>query len=427
MENIGNDILNIDEVILSDESIEKFDYREYQSQSPSNLNTVGEIDIVIQNQDIFALPSKSYLLIEGRLVSTGNEYAADAKVALINNAIPYMFSQIRYHINDRAIEDINSPGQATTIKGLLTYGNDFAKGLNMCWLKDTSAAAAETNKGFESRQRLIIAKPDPRGTFAFYIPLAHLFGFCDDYTKVVYGVKHSLLLSRKSDNDAIFRDNGAPVGRITLSKLSWCMPHVTPSLQYKSILVKQIERKIKIPVAFRSSRCESLAVPQVTEFAWRLCSNVDTAKPRWIIVAFQTKRNESQVKNPALFDNVAVSNIYAELNTERYPYTDMALNFTQFKTCRAYEALCNFKEEYVGTTSHVSSIQITPEDFVELYPLFVIDVRHQPERLKTTTLDIHIRASFANNVPADTTAYALIISDKLIYLQSDGSKFSSVY
>jgi len=126
---------------------------------------------------------------------------------------------------------------------------------------------------------MIIVKPNPVGTFSFCVPLKHLFGFCDDYRKVLYGVKQSLLLLRQSDNDAIFRDNAVPAGQITLSKLSWMMSHIIPSVEFRNILFKQIESKIKIPVAFRAMQSDSLTVPQATSFSWRLSVKSGTEKP----------------------------------------------------------------------------------------------------------------------------------------------------
>jgi hypothetical protein len=425
MENISDDILDIGETVFVNESIESFQYSEYDPQNPLGINTVGQIRIDIQGYDSYTLPSKSYLLVEGKLAAAAADYAEGDKVTLINNAIPYMFSQIKYNINDNTIEDVTSPGQATTMKGMLMRDNNFVKGLNMCWAKDTDATATSANAGFESRRQLIIVGPTPNGSFSFYIPLSHIFGFCADYTKVIYGVKHSLLLSRKSDDDAIFRADAVGAGKITLSKLQWCMPHVAPSLEYQNILTKQIEKKIKLPVLFRSNQCNSLAVPQATSFSWRLGSNTSAGRPRWIIVGFQTGRDGDQKKNPALFDNVKVSDIHAMLNNIRYPNTEKALDFTAFKTSRAYEAFCNFKDEYYGKNE--SSTQITSIEFIKLFPLFVIDVRRQPERLKTTTLDIQIKVKFNENVPANTTAYALMISDTLLYLESDGNKFHTAY
>ena len=40
--------------------------------------------------------------------------------------------------------------------------------------------------------------------------MKHIFGFCEDYDKIVYGLKHNLTLVRKTDDDAIFR--GAAAG-----------------------------------------------------------------------------------------------------------------------------------------------------------------------------------------------------------------------
>ena len=90
---------------------------------------------------------------------------------------------------------------------------------------------------------MIIARPVPIGTFSFCVPLKHLFGFCDDYNNIIYGVKQTLLLSRQTDADAIYCDGVAVAGQIMLTKLSWIILHVIPSLEYKSVLMRQIATK----------------------------------------------------------------------------------------------------------------------------------------------------------------------------------------
>ena len=112
--------------------------------------------------------------------------------------------------------------------GLLKYPDDFSKskGLNQLWYKDTTVNAEAANTGWEIRRYQIISNSDPRGTFSFKIPLKHIFGFCEDYDKVVYGLKHNLTLTRNGDNDAIFRAandagcNAVANGKIILSKIS---------------------------------------------------------------------------------------------------------------------------------------------------------------------------------------------------------------
>src|SRR5678815_4790069 len=183
-----SDILNITEATSVDEGIEKYEWHEYEPVARTNLNSAGEIRINIECQDLYCHPAESYLLIEGRLVkgdgmNTAYANNADA-VAITNNGLMHLFSQIGYSLSNQEMETIYHPGQATTMLGLLKYPNDFAlaQGLNQLWAKDTTTTAViDANKGFAIRQAYLIKNPTTRGTFSFTVPLSHIFGFCEDY------------------------------------------------------------------------------------------------------------------------------------------------------------------------------------------------------------------------------------------------------
>ena len=244
-------IFRITEPILTDTSIDRYEDIEYEPVAGTNLNTSGQdIRLCIQTQDIFTHPSKSYLIIEGKLTKSADDtvYGINDRITLTNNGVMHLFKHIRYDLSGQEIENLVHPGQATTMLGLLKYPDDFSKskGLNQLWYKDTTIGleidGSNTNTGYKIRQEYIIRKSDPRGTFSFRVPLKHIFGFCEDYDKVVYGLKHTLTLTRNSNDDAIFR-NIAAEGQITLSKISWFMPHVMPADKDKMDLYKIIERK----------------------------------------------------------------------------------------------------------------------------------------------------------------------------------------
>ena len=216
-------------------------------------------------QDLFTHPSKSYLVFDGKLVKNADDavYADADVITLTNNAMMHLFSNIKYQLSGQEIKNLLHPGQATTMLGLLKFPDDFQKstGLNQLWMNDSHTTAhLQNNIGFAARQGYIIQKPDPKGTFSFRVPLKHIFGFCDDYEKVVYGFKHQPTLVRKGDNHAIFRNNAADDGKVVLTKLSWYMPHVTPNLQEKLALYKTIESKSSLPVGYRMIQCDSIPV-----------------------------------------------------------------------------------------------------------------------------------------------------------------------
>ena len=153
----------------------------------------------------------------------------------------HLLSRIEYHLSNQLIESLNYPGQATTMLGLLKYPD--AQGLNQLWYKDTSTTAAKAdNNGFVARYAYLIQSPTVNGIFSFRIPLKHIFCFCEDYDKIVYGLKHSLILFRKTDDDAIFRVAAAGAGKVSLDKASWFMPHDMSADTEKFSIHKTIEK-----------------------------------------------------------------------------------------------------------------------------------------------------------------------------------------
>ena len=316
--------------------------------------------------------------------------------------------------------------------GLLEYTEDFgrSKGLNQSWYLDTTDTPNNQNRGFWNRHQHLFNNLDAnvgKGTFSFRIPLKHIFGFCEDYDKVVYGFKHTLSLTRTHEHDAIFRANNVDAGKITLSKIAWFMPHVMPADKDKMELYKIIERKEKVSVGYRMIQCTSISVPQSTSFSWRLSVKSSPEVPRFIIIGFQTGKNNEQDKNNATFNNLKIKNIYVMLNSNRYPALDYDLDFPSQKIGRAYGDVVEFRSKFFNINELISNPCISAYEYKNLYPLFLFDVSKQSERLKYSTTDIQVKVTFGSNPDLGTEGYAVIISDRLINFQSDGNKMSVVF
>ena len=437
------DILQITEDIPVDDSIYEYEYKEYNPIVGTNLNR-GSIVITIESQDIYTHPAESFLIIDGRLRRTNQHPGPNPPVpadlftfqdadvvSLTNNGIMYLFSDVRYHLASHEIEVLQNPGHATTMLGMLKYPDDFTKtqGLNQLWLPDTHTEASKVdNKGFKNRHDYIIQTADPKGTFSFKIPLKHFLGFCEDYRKILYGMQQRLTLTRNNDNNAIFKSNATVNGTVEIERIRKFMPHVISSDAYRLQLDKIIEKKEKIPVGYRMLQCDSTQVPDGnTTFTWRLGVKSSPDIPRFIIVGFQSNKNNNQDTNPAIFDNLNVRNIYVTLNAKRYPDTDYDINFIKNQYSRIYGDANLFRKKFYNMDELISNSGINLLDYKNLFPLYLFDVSKQSEKLKTSVSDIHIKASFNGaGVAPNTMAYAVIISDRLFHFVSDGSKITNI-
>ena len=371
------DILQITEDIPVDDSIYEYEYKEYNPIVGTDLNR-GSIVLTIESQDIYTHPAESFLVIEGRLIKRDRDNAGGIQyytnndiITLINNGMMYLFSDIRFHLASHEIEVLQNPGQATTMLGMLKYPDDFTKsqGLNQLWLPDTNidnneVANKEQNLGFKKRHEYIIITPAPKGFFSFKIPLKHFLGFCEDYKKILYGMQQKLTLTRTGDNNVIFKANAVNVGQVDITGIRWFMPHVIPSDAYRLQLDKIIERKEKIPVGYRMLQCDSTQVAtNIKEFTWRLGVKSSPDIPRFIIVGFQTNKNNNQTTNPAIFNHLFVRNIYVTLNAKRYPDTDYNNSIKTNQFSRIYGDATLFRKKFFNMDELISNSGINPLDY----------------------------------------------------------------
>ena len=70
---------------------------------------------------------------------------------------------------------------------------------------------------------------------------------------------------------------------------------------------------------------------------------------------------------------------------------------------------------------------MSPAAFKSLYRIDVFDVSKQSERLIEGDVELTVRMEFSANVPANTQAYAIVISDRMLKFKSDGSKMSVLF
>ena len=171
-------------------------------------------------------------------------------------------------------------------------------------------------------------------------------------------------------------------------------------------------------------QCESIEVNQgQQQFDWRLNVTAGSEKPRFIILAFQETNGDNQIMNRGIFNHCNITNAFVQLNSERYPEMDLRLDFNENYYTTAYKMLSDYSNHILNK----ENCSISLIEYQNLYPLLVFDVSRQSEKIKNSVTDIKIRATFKKNISKPTKAYALVLSDRLVKIQSDGNEMNIAF
>lgn len=396
---MNSEILDLRAPIAYDDKITNIEYHSYNPYTNS-FNHNDEIRIVIQNQDLYVLPSKSYLYIEG--VVTVNA-PADAEAAgrvvpnFVNNAAGFLFDEIRYELNGFPIDICKNVGVTSTLKGYISFSSrDIARMEIASWNKESNSAATA-------------------GYINFCIPLKSIFGFAEDYQNIIMNCKHELILLRsRSDVNALVGANN--ISSITINKVQWHVPHVSVSDSEKLKLLQIINKKQFLQLNYRTWELyEYPALPQTDKHIWSVKASAQLNTPRYIVVAFQTNRNNVITADKSRFNHCELNDLKVYLNSECYPYENLNVNFTNLQCAVLYDMYARFQESfYHDRPSCCATPMLTFEEFRLNAPIVVIDCSHQNETLKKGVIDIRIEFKTRQNVPANTSAYCLIIHDNVV-------------
>lgn len=377
---------------MSDSSITSTQYHAYNPYTTSFRNT-DEIRIAIQQQDLYVLPHDSFIYIEGENLQRSDVIEDTIDPTWNTNHAFFLFEDIRYELNGIEIDKCKNVGITTAMKGLVSI----------------------PSKTSESVKTSSFGKNDEVTTqFSYCIPLKMLFGFAEDYKKIIMNMKHELILVR-SRNDANCFLGANNNFSINLTKVQWRMPHIQVDDYTKLQLLKHINDNESIKMSFRSWELyEYPTMPQNQRNIWCIKTSNNLHKPRYVVFGMQTNRNAVISKDSMAFDHCNLTEVKLYLNSECYPYENTSVNFEQGKTSLLYHAYSKFQESYYHDRTDQSDPLVTIERFNTTYPLCVFDCSRQNEAIKNSLVDIRLDIETSVNIPANTRAFCLIIHDNLV-------------
>ena len=132
--------------------------------------------------------------MHGRLLKTDGIPVTNT--VLVCNAICHLFEEERYEIKAMEIDRNTNIGLTSLMKHYVSLNPEQSRYIeNAGWLEMNNNEQSLTNA---------------TGYFDVSVPLCMIFGFAEDYHKIIVNTKHELILTRsKSDANAILQ--AAPI------------------------------------------------------------------------------------------------------------------------------------------------------------------------------------------------------------------------
>lgn len=393
MKEISSDFLKVHEGLKIDESITRYEFHIIQPYSNTSLKNNDEIRLPFHSQELFMLPCESYIYIEGVAEKSKDNSPPPAETKFVKNGINFLFSGIRYEINGIQIDHSHNLGITSLMKGLFSFNADQSNRLeNAGWSKNSA-----------------------KKNFSYCIPLKMLLGFAEDYKKMLINVKSELILLRsRTDQNMYFADKAENDIKITLNIVQWRVPILTLSDAYKLQAMKMIQQNIRLEMGFRNwDLYEYPNLPSDSRtVSWPLKLSPSLEKPRYLIVGFQNNKRDNILSDSGAFDAVSIRNVRLYLNAESYPYTALNVDFTNSKFALLYENFILIRKNYYNYATEECAFN--PTKFLNECPLWCIDCSRQCESVKNGTVNVRVEIESLANFQANTAAYCLVISDKVV-------------
>ena len=396
----------------------KCDYIRYSPSEISTINTTNsQVYINIPREDSVISLLNSYLELDFDVLHAGtnNRYVDGNKIRLVNLGPIALFSNYKLTTSSgKHLENIDHAHKVTSMYKFLT----------------SSKGSDDLSIGFDRdrnrRQREFTNNKTQKGKYHVRIYRKDVFGFAEYQNKGTYGLGYKLTLTRNTNNAVLNKDSAINLGRIKINAIEWYVPHYNPSIQQQSILSKQIINKTPTEINYPERSVFMKEVNTQNFWSFELGTQENISIPSWMFVAFQQNdRQHDQNLNNDTLVRLPVISAQVVIGTERYPDNSILLNYEDDDYSQGYGQI---KEAFKALTKdNILQPYITDHDFRSSndgndigYNLHAFDIRYQKNFENGQPVKVEFK--FSEDIAAGIYGYALVLTNKLISISSDGQR-----
>ena len=199
-------------------------------------------------------------------------------------------------------------------------------------------------------------------------------------------------------------------------------------MSQQAVMSKQILNKTPTELRYVERSVFMREVNNQNVWNFELGSQENMNVPIWIIIGFQQQDGQdSQSLNIDTFCRLPVVSAQCVIGTEKYPDAGILINYDDDDDYS--QGYHQFKETFKASTKDdILQPYITEEDFRTSnvraadvgYNLYVFDIRYQKNY--TASQPIKVEFKFDGVVPNNVKWYALVLTNKLVSISSDGQR-----
>ena len=185
---------------------------------------------------------------------------------------------------------------------------------------------------------------------------------------------------------------------------------------------KGLSKKNNVDFSYYERKTFYKNVPNATNFLFDLGMESDMERPHYIIVGFENNNVYEQTHDASTFDVMNVTECYCKIHSEFYPEDRMNINYGTNNYNEAFKEIVGFNKDYNGLPHNIKSY-INHRTFKSNYRIFVFDTRYQSDHIGPQPIQLNYKFSAA---VADVIFHALVLTRKVISVNSDGNKMVDI-
>ena len=233
-------------------------------------------------------------------------------------------------------------------------------------------------------------------------------------------------MTRNTDNAVLNKANATNNAKIKINAIEWYVPHYTPSMPQQSMLSKQIINKTPAQIQYpeRSVVMKEMNTQNFWTFELGTQEGINIPTRNFVVFQQNDRRHDQNLNNDT-FVRIPVISAQVVIGTEWYPDSAILINHDDDDYAQGYGQI---KEAFrARTKDDILQPFISEDDFRSSnegnnigYNIHAFDIRYQKNFESAQPVKVELK--FSENFPAGIYGYALVLTNKIISIISDGQR-----